>query len=229
MKELELIQKLMDALLSNQQVVVREALDSIEIKHIKKMGSLIIDGFAENDQKKIMSAQNLLESLGAQRNLSITQILTLIGKVNSQIEYKIKGPSVAEPARGAISVPAPAQSLHLSGNIIQELRTVLKDGLQQLKSASPGASTVAPAIDTSAIVSEIKSVISKEIKSISSEIVSQIINKLPVGLPSQSRARSGGSISDDVPEIRITAAAAGGEREARPKLDDMLDSIIVSE
>ena len=118
--------------------------------------------------------------------------------------------------------------MHLSDDIITELRTVLKEGIQQLKSTRPEGALETPVIDAGAIISEIKSAISEEIKTISSEIVSQIVNKLPVGLPSGARARSGGVISDDVPEIRIAAGAAG-ERAPRPKLDDMLDSIIVSE
>ena len=225
-RELELLQKAMNALLCNKTVVAQETLQALGIKHIQRMGTLFFQGFTTNDIQKIQSAQNLLETLAAQRNLQITSILNLIEKVIGIIEEKTQVRPA--PGRRAIAVPAPSQSVHLSDDIITELRTVLKEGIQQLKSTRSEGALETPVIDAGAIISEIKNAISEEIKTISSEIVSQIVNKLPVGLPSGARARSGGVISDDVPEIRIAAGAAG-ERAPRPKLDDMLDSIIVSE
>jgi hypothetical protein len=129
-----------------------------------------------------------------------------------------------------IRLPAPGETIHLSDNIITELRTVLKEGIQQLKAARPEGAQATPLINTNTILAEIKQLISQEIKTVSSEIVSQIINKLPAGLPSGPRAHSGGAISDDVPEIKMVGPGAGdGERQRRPKLDDMIDAIIVSE
>ena len=223
-RELELLQKVIDALLSNEIQIAEQTINSLTIKHINRMGTLFYEGFTGTNLEKIQNAQKLLETLSAQRNLSINQILSLIEKLSEVIQPKLQ----VDTKDQVIRIPAPSESVHLSDNVIGELRTILKDGIQQLKSTKTGETQDTPVLDTGAIVSEIKNVISAEIKSISSEIVSQIINKLPVGLPSAPRAHSGGAISDNAPEIRVVGPAAG-ERAPRPKLSDMLDSIIVSE
>ncbi len=224
-RELELLQKILDALLSDKVPLVQQTIDALQIKHVRGMGALFLQGYNNKDPEKVQSAQNFLETLAAQRSLSIDTVQILINKLNQ----KIKGVLEPRPATHATQVHAPTESMHLSDNIIGELRTVLTEGIQQLKSAQGGESGEKPVIDTTSIISEIKNVISEEIKTISSEIVTQIVNKLPVGLPSGPRARSGGSISDDVPDIKIAEGPVAGERQPRPKLDDMLDSIIVSE
>ncbi|MHA1359990.1 MAG: hypothetical protein ACTSRC_17875 [Candidatus Helarchaeota archaeon] len=224
-RELELLQKLLDALLSDKISLVQQTIDALQIKHVRGMGALFLQGYTKKNLTKVESAQNFLETLAAQRNLSIDTVQALIEK----LVQKIRGVLEPQPSIQATQVPAPSQSMHLSDNIIGELRNVLTEGIQQLKSAQGGGAGEKPVIDTSSIISEIKNVISEEIKTISSEIVTQIVNKLPVGLPSGPRAHSGGAISDDVPDIKIAAGPATGERQPRPKLDDMLDSIIVSE
>ena len=227
-KELELLQKMLDALLCNNQTIAEETLNTLEIKHINAMGRLFSEGFMENNLQKVQNARNLLETLGAQRNLPINQIVSLTDKLIEVIQPKLRVKGDAGVAKQIISIPTPTQSVQLSDNVITELRTILKEGIQQLKSTRPGAEKEAPMVDTTKIMSEIKNMISEEIKSISSEIVSQIVNKLPVGLPSSPRASSGGQISDNAPEIKVVAADGGGERQARPKLSDMLNSVIVS-
>jgi len=226
-RELEILQKLVDALLCNNLSLAQSTLNLIQIKHVQNMGTLFYEGFTENNLQKIQNAQKLLETLGAQRNLSITQIINLIDKLIETVQPKLRVHT--ESMGQVIQIPAPEQSVHLSDNIISELRTILKDGITQLKSTRPGTAAETPVFDSGAILSEIKNVISAEIKSISSEIVSQIVNKLPVGLPSAARPHSGGAISDDAPEIRVVGPGAGGDKSPRPKLDDMLGSIIVSE
>jgi len=223
-REVELLQKILDALLSNQLAIVQNTLGALEIKHIQKMAMSFYEGFTQNDLQKIGSAKGMLESLAAQRGLSIEQTINVIDKLIKEVQEKV-APGAVEHV---VQVPAPSQSVRLSDDIIGELRTVLKEGIQQLKTTQPGGMAEAPVIDAGAIITELKSMISDEIKTISSEIVSQIVSKLPVGLPSGPRAHSGGTISDAVPDIKVVAGAIG-ERAARPKLDDMLDSIIVSE
>jgi gas vesicle protein len=195
------------------------------------MARLFYEGFSENSLQKVQNAQNLLQTLSAQRNLPVTQILSLIDQLIEAIQPKLRVETDVEATKDLISIPAPTQSMHLSDDIVDELRTMLREGIQQLKSNKQGSETEAPAIDTSKIVSEIKNMISEEIKSISADIVNQIVGKFPVGLPSSSssRASSGGQIADDAPEIKVVAPAADGERRSRPKLSDMINSIVVSE
>lgn len=223
-KDLELLQKMINALLAGKNAIAEQTLKGLQIKHVQRMGTLFNEGITKRDPKQIESGKNLLESLAAQRNLTIDSILKLIEKMTRQVSV-VTTPKVTQ---GIVRIPPPGESVRLSDDLIGELKTMLTDGIQQLRSTQPGGGK-APAIDANAIVSELKNVISEEIKTISSEIVSQIVSKLPVGLPASGpRAHSGGTISDDVPDIKVVAAAPG-ERAARPKLADMLDSIIVSE
>jgi hypothetical protein len=228
-KELELLQKFIDALLGNDLTVAQDALNQLEIKHISTMGKLFYEGFSENNLRKVQNAQNLLQTLSAQRNLPVSQILSLTDKLIEAIQPKLRVEGNIEDANQIIAIPAPTQSIHLTENIIDELRTMLKEGIQQLKSSRQGPEQEAPVFDASKIVSEIKNMISEEIKSISSDIVNQIVNKLPVGLPTSPRAYSGGQIADSAPEIKVVGPASDGERQPRPKLSDMINSIIVSE
>ena len=103
-RELELLQKAMNALLCNKNVVAQETLQALGIKHVQRMGTLFFQGFTTNDIQKIQSAQNLLETLAAQRNLQITSILNLIEKVIRIIEEKTQVRPA--PGRRAIAIPA---------------------------------------------------------------------------------------------------------------------------
>jgi len=231
-KELEFLQKMLNALLMNKISIAKETITLLEMKHMKLMGNLFLEGFSNNDLQKIKKAKSRLEALAAQRKLSIHHILDLIKKVHKQVELRSQvKEGVKEgvkPIKEIPKVPVPDQPIGLSDNVINELKTILYDGIQQLKSSKGSSSEVSSVIDTSSIIKEIKSAISEELRAISSEIVTQIINKLPVGLPAAPRAHSGGNISDDIPDIQVVAAAPG-ERQPRPKLDDMIDSIVVSE
>ncbi|MHA1378319.1 MAG: hypothetical protein ACTSRG_08045 [Candidatus Helarchaeota archaeon] len=227
-KELEIIQKLINSLLIKKTQVSNESLNSLKMKHMQVLGKLFLEGFINNDIQKIKKAKNRLEALAAQRGLSIKELLALIEKAEDSIKTKKVIKKEVIPTQQVTKIPAPNQPLGLSDNVISELKNILYDGIQQLKSGQKGSSEATPVIDTSSIVNEIKNAISEELRSISSEIISQIINKLPASLPATPRAHSGGSISDDVPDIQVVAAAPG-ERQQRPKLDDMIDSIVVSE
>ena len=130
---------------------------------------------------------------------------------------------------GALNEVAP-----LSNEKVEAIETSLSNGIQQLQEAHPNIKIpIVAKIDTDSLVSEIKKVISseisKEIKSLSDEIVSKILNNIPRGPMISSRPRSTGVISDDgIPDIEIVEGKPG-ERPSRPKLDDMINSIIVSE
>ncbi len=81
------------------------------------------------------------------------------------------------------------------------------------------------------ITKAISSEISKEIKSLSDSIVSRILSNISLGAVASAPVplRSSSNISDDdVPDIEIVESEPQ-ERPSRPKLDDMIDSIIVSE
>lgn len=226
-RELEFLQKIIDALLSNDPSTAQATVNLLKIKHVQRMASLLISGFKEKKEQYVQSARGLLETLAAQRGLSVSQILSLIEALSQHLHPKPTAkPAAASPVT---KVAAPSKPIHLSQDVIGELRNVLKEGIQQLKGSQPGGVANAPIIDTGAIVSEIKNYISGEIKAISSEIANQIMNKMPVGLPSASRPHSGGTISDDAPLVQAVGPAGPEDRQKRPKLDDMLDSIIVSE
>ena len=127
----------------------------------------------------------------------------------------------------------PLAMVRASGQL-ESIKESLAKGIQRIQAAHPNIQVpVAAQIDTNEIVSELKQTISqeisKEIKNLSQDIVSKILSNLPTGTVSSTPLRSAGQISDiGTPSIEIVEGAPR-EKPKRPKLDDMLDSIIVSE
>ncbi len=175
----------------------------------------------------VVQVQNKIEVLAAQRRLSAKNIIFLLDLIKKKLEKPIDASSVE-------LIQIPTKATPLSEEKVSAIKESLTKGIQLLQTAHPNVRIPVNAqIDTSEIISELKEVISseisKEIKSLSTEIVSKILSSLPRGGGMASRPRSAGTISDeDMPEIEIIE---GGPREKpkRPKLDDMLDSVIVSE
>ncbi|MGV9171490.1 MAG: hypothetical protein ACOC35_02820 [Promethearchaeia archaeon] len=168
-----------------------------------------------------------LEVLGAQKGLKIQSTLELIDILTEQY-------SASQPSRSE-QIKIPEHDEQLSNKKIDAIKSSLSKGIQQLKETHPDLK-ISAEIDTGSIVSELKtaisSEISEEIKTLSNSIVSQILKKMPSAPATNTGApppRSAGKISDArAPEVDVIE---GGEKEKpkRPKLDDMLDNVIVSE
>ncbi|MHA1310313.1 MAG: hypothetical protein ACTSQO_05215 [Candidatus Helarchaeota archaeon] len=221
--ELEYFQAILDHILISDNQKAEKILVKLNIKHIRNMAEEVINS---KDEKSIDEITNKLEVLGVQRRLDVKNAIILLNKIKEQFKRKETEKS------GAEMIEAPTKAIPLSDKMIQDIQLSLSKGIQQINNAYPNIQ-VSAQIDTKSIVSELKqaisSEISKEIKSLSNDIITNILKNIPSGIDlSSARPRSGGQISDDIPEIKIVEGAPR-EKAERPKLDDMLDSIIVCE
>ncbi len=228
LNEIEYFQVFLDYILLNDRKNSVKIYNGLVINHIKTMAQQILKINGINNEQSIEKIKSKIEVLGAQRRFDTKNIIYLLETLKNMKIEKKKFISIEEIEVSSESVP-------LSDEKVNMIKTSLSQGIQQLHETYPNIQIpVTPQIDTSTIISELKeaiaSEISKEIKSLSSEIVSKILSSLPsVPVVATSRPRSGGVISDDdIPEIELIEGGPQ-EKPQRPKLDDMIDSIIVSE
>ncbi|MBD3229645.1 MAG: hypothetical protein GF329_15800 [Candidatus Lokiarchaeota archaeon] len=227
LSELEYFQVILDRLLIKDKQKAENVIVKLNIKHIKSMAEQIINNFSSGNEKIIDDIIKKVEVLGGQRRIDVKNITTLLNSIK-EVFKEISSEQM--PRTEKIKPIAGAKPL--SNEMVQNIQSSLSQGIQRISEQYPNIQVDAN-IDTKSIVSELKqaisSEISKEIKSMSNEIITSIIDKIPSGVSVQSpRARSGGQIMDEAPDIQIVEGTSG-EKPERPKLDDMLDSVIVSE
>lgn len=227
--DFEYFQVVLDHLLLDDLESAIQSSYKIKLKHFKILVNELIESFKEKKIESIDKVKNKIEVLCAQRGIETININYLFSIVRNCVIEESEEKKVEE-------VEVFGEKETLSSEKIEEIRDSLTRGIQQLQQAYPNIQIpIGAQIDTSALVSEItqaiSSEISKEIKSLSDDIVSKIINRIPRATVASAslQPRSAGTIYDDgVPEIEIVEGAPQ-ERPSRPKLDDMIDSIIVSE
>ena len=227
--DFEYFQVVLDHLLLDDLESAIQSSYKIKLKHFKILVNELIESFKEKKIESIDKVKNKIEVLCAQRGIETININYLFSIVRNCVIEESEEKKVEE-------VEVFGEKEPLSGEKIEEIRDSLSRGIQQLQQAYPNIQIpIGAQIDTSALVSEItqaiSSEISKEIKSLSDDIVTKIINRIPRATVASAslQPRSAGTIYDDgVPEIEIVEGVPQ-ERPSRPKLDDMIDSIIVSE
>ena len=109
-REIELIKKVVDAILCGKIPVVEETLKLFEVRHARQIAELFYQAHKNLDFQRLQSAKNLLETLAAQRNISITQAINLIQKLVESIQMRMPGAADAETLGQVIKLPAPSQS-----------------------------------------------------------------------------------------------------------------------
>ena len=224
----EYFQAILGYLLINENEKAQKLSTRLNVKHITLLAESLFPSLNEKNFDSINKIKSRVEVLGAQRRIDVSNIRYLLDKVKEKL--------IAPSAPSAIeTLEVPSEAMPLSSDRMTAIKASLSKGIQHLQEAHPNIQVPIAQIDTSSIVSELKeaisSEISKEIKALSNDIVSKILGKLPGGSISSPRPMSAGYISEDyVPDIDVVAGGlAPGEKPKRPKLDDMLDSIIVSE
>ncbi len=231
--DIEYFQAYLNALLVKDIKAAEQIGGKMKLKLVQAMSSELIQAYNSKSIECIEKVKTKMGVLGAQRSLDTNNINFLLDAMKEEIEP----PKLARSQ----AVKVPKGSVPLSSEKVTEIKSSLTKGIQQLQAAHPNI-TVPPSstipmvtakIDTKDIVNEIRNLISteisKEIKSLSNDIVTRILSSIPSGGVAAPQARSGGPIVDDkAPSIQVVE---GGPREKpkRPKLDDMLDSVIVSE
>ncbi|MHA1291736.1 MAG: hypothetical protein ACTSQJ_03595 [Promethearchaeota archaeon] len=201
----------------------------IKLKPIVTMGNDLFNAINNESLEGIDKVKTKIEVMGAQRGIDVKNLIRLLEKLKTQIAKPIEESHIE-------TIQIPSDAIPLSSEKINAIKASLSKSIQQIQSAHPNIQIpISAQIDTSSIITELKaaisSEISREIKSLSQDIVSKILSSIPKGGPvvSSSGPKYAGNISDEgVPDIEIVEGAPG-EKPKRPKLDDMLDSIIVSE
>ena len=188
----------------------------------------IFSCFNEKNPTSIDKVKSRVETLGAQRIINVTNVVYLLETFKSKLSGTTKT-SLVE------TLDVPITAIPLSNEKVTAIKDSISKGIHQFQAAHPNLQVPVAHIDTRTLVSELKQAISegisKEIKSVSDEIVAKILRSMPSGGLTTSRPRSAGYISDEgVPDIEVVEGGLPpGEKPKRPKLDDMLDSVIVSE
>ena len=227
--DFEYFQVILNHLILNDLENAVKSQSNLKLRHFKVMSEELIRGFKEKKSELINGIQEKIEVLCAQRSIETTNVIYLFSKVKS-IFSEEKEEEVLE------SLEISKDVTPLSNEKIEDIKSSLSQGIQQLQQSHPNIQIPINAqIDTTALISEITQAISveisREIKSLSDNLVSKILASIPrtTIASAPSRLRSSGTISDDdVPDIEIVEGGPQ-DRPSRPKLDDMIDSIIVSE
>ncbi len=200
----------------------------IKIKPVKMVADEIFSCLNEKNPTPIDKSKSRVEALGAQRRITVRNVVSLLKTFKSKLSGATKPSPVEE-------LDVPVAAIPLSNEKVTAIKDSVSKGILQFQSAHPNLNVPVAHIDTSSIVSELKQAISegisKEIRSVSDEIVAKILKNMPSGGLTTSRPRSAGPISDEgAPDIEVVEGGLPpGEKPKRPKLDDMLDSVIVSE
>ncbi|MHA1147772.1 MAG: hypothetical protein ACTSR8_05965 [Promethearchaeota archaeon] len=223
---IEYLQVVLDYLLLKEIKEAEEYYPMMPLKNFQLISKEIIIATKEKNILKIEDIQKKTKVLGAQRRIDVKNALLLINRIKQNIQK--------DEQKSGIETLPPPQTLILSNEKLESIKESLAKGIQRIQAAHPNIQMpVIPQIDTNKLVSELKATISqeinKELKNLSKDLVSNILKKLPSGTVSSPPLRSAGQISDfDKPNIEVIQGAPT-EKPKRPKLDDMLDSIIVSE
>ena len=225
---LEYFQAIIGHLIFNEVEKAQKLSTLIKIKHVKMMVDEIFSCFNEKNPTSIDKVKSRVETLGAQRRINVTNVVYLLETFKSKLSGTTKT-SLVE------TLDVPITAIPLSNEKVTAIKDSISKGIHQFQAAHPNLQVPVAHIDTRTLVSELKQAISegisKEIKSVSDEIVAKILRSMPSGGLTTSRPRSAGYISDEgVPDIEVVEGGLPpGEKPKRPKLDDMLDSVIVSE
>ncbi|MFX0098836.1 MAG: hypothetical protein ACFFCS_04585 [Candidatus Hodarchaeota archaeon] len=230
-----------------------ELLESLDA--FKALGAVIIAAAEKGTRESIdiiIDKINELSSKGIPITLvslqRFTQKLAQLFGFNDVVEFKTNNkvsleklkppmpPTAATPSTPEVQPPISAEmaeSIQASmGNEMQKVMHQVETAQQTQMAGIPGAT-----VDlNNTTMDSIKNAISEGMKGLASEIVSQITSKMgSFGGGGGGYARGGGRgpmanlDGDGVPQVKSMGRAKPSERPARPKLSDMLDSVIVDE
>jgi len=222
---MEYIQVVFDYLLIDEIDEAKSYMENMRLKSLKTLASQLIDAITEKDLEIIAKIKARIKEMGLKRSLDVKNPITLIDMIKSAIEGVGKSTGLE-----LVRIPAAPTAV---GSLSSDKLDALVKSIKQLQANQPNVKVPAAQVDTAGLISELKSAFSselnREIKSLSRDIVIKLLSKLPTGVGSSTPLRSAGHISDaDRPAIEIVGAVKG-EKPKRPKLDDMLDSIVVSD
>ncbi len=199
--------------------IIEQSMQSKRILNLKEFCENVIAGIEKDLPIFFEDAKELLAELNLQENHAFNRVVELFVLVKDKFERtrKVEAGIPLEPITTTSSDP----------QLITNLKNLVLESIQSQqgpKSTAPSGGT----FDTSSIVTELKQFISSSIKDLSQEII-QNVSKFTMATSQTPRARSSHTFDENIPEIKIADRTDPDEKPKRPKLSDVLDSIVVSE
>ncbi|NVM52159.1 MAG: hypothetical protein HWN66_00560 [Candidatus Helarchaeota archaeon] len=202
--------------------IIEQSIQSKRLFYLKEFSEAVITGTSKDLPIFFEDAKEYLDKLDLSDNFELKRIYTLFSIYMKKIGQAPLVEEVLEeiPIESPTTEPSETQ-------LLTSIKKVVLESIksQQIPKTKPSS---APVINTSAIMTELKEFISNSIKTLSQEIISNV-SKYTLAVPQTQRPRSSHILDDNIPEISVVSPTASGEKPQRPKLADVLDSIIVSE
>lgn len=199
--------------------VIEQSLQSKRIITLKEFCENVLSGVTKDLPVFFGDAKELLDDLKITDNFAFNQVLYLFDLYLKKYESKAQVEKEIP-----IEPPSPITS---ESQLLSNIKNVVLEsiGSQAIPAnkASKGVS-----FDTSTLVTELKQFISSSIKTLSQEIVTNL-SKYTSAAPRTQVRGSSHRFDENAPEIKIVGSVDPDEKPKRPKLSDVLDSIVVSE
>lgn len=194
--------------------IIEQSLQSKRILALKEFSENLITGTVKELPIFFNDAQEILDHLALTEYFSFSRVLTLFTSYLGKMKVIRPLPDQTHP-----SVNNPPTNT----NLIVEIKNFVAQSIES--SQNPHR---IDSFDTGAIITELKQFISTSIKNLSQDIINNI-GKFTVATSSTHRRSSSPLLDDSIPEIKVTTGLAPDEKPKRPKLSDVLDSIVVSD
>jgi hypothetical protein len=200
--------------------VIEQSLQSHRAIKLKEFCENLITAVTKDLPIFLQDSEELLKSLDISNNFAFDRLSILLPLYKIKLESKT---AIAPP----VSLETSQDALNPETQFLTKIKKVV---LESLGAAQPGPSAASTEgkIDTSSLLTDLKKFISDSIKSMSQEIVANV-SKFTVTASSSTPSRSSQLSDSNVPEIKIANPTDADEKPKRPKLSDVIGSIIVSE
>jgi len=200
--------------------IIEQSLQSHRAFKLKEFCENLITAVTKDLPVFLQDSEELLKGLDISNNFAYDRLSILLAlyKVKLETGTAITPPVPSETSQGALNPET---------QLLSKIKDVVLESLGATQSGPPSVSAGGK-IDTSSLLTELKKFISDSIKSMSQEIVANVSKFTVTASPSKPSRTS--QLSDsDVPEIRIANPTDTDEKPKRPRLSDVIGSIIVSE
>ncbi|MDD1777379.1 MAG: hypothetical protein LUQ65_04355, partial [Candidatus Helarchaeota archaeon] len=200
--------------------VIEQSLQSHRAIKLKEFCENLITAVTKDLPVFLQDSEELLKSLDISNNFAFDRLSILLPlyKIKLEKQTAITPPVPLEPSQDALDPET---------QLLSKIKNVV---LESLGTAQPGRPATLPAgkIDTSSLLTDLKKFISDSIKSMSQEIVASV-SKFTGTASSSIPSRSSQLSDSNIPEIKVATPTGTDEKPKRPKLSDVVGSIIISE
>jgi hypothetical protein len=215
---------LFDSLESNIYLIntdiIGQSLQSHRVIKLKEFCENIITGVTKELPIFLQDSEELLKALDISNNFAFDRLSLLLTLSKTKLETKAEITPPLAPETSQVNNPPETQLLAKIKNLVLESLGATQTSTQPAPSTGK--------MDTSSLLTELKKFISDSIKSMSQEIISNV-SKFTVSSNSSLPSKNFHNIDDNAPEIKIANPTDTDEKPKRPKLSDVIGSIVVSE